>query len=152
VPLDFDRAIRAERLRIRAYSVYQQGAGRINAYAAVYSQAMNCANQGLDIGADLSAPLTTGAGTPQYVERDYFVVNSSGNALNNDGYVWSPYLPRARLSLEQRVHVVDNGYLWNCGFVWNQSTVSTASSSSGNNSRRAAAICEQRVLWNNGYL
>ncbi len=37
-----------------AYSVFQQGAGLINAPAAVNSSATNCANQGLDINADLA--------------------------------------------------------------------------------------------------
>src|SRR3569833_522848 len=37
-----------------AYSVFQQGAGLINAPAAVNSSATNCANQGLDIAADLA--------------------------------------------------------------------------------------------------
>jgi hypothetical protein len=31
-----------------AYSVFQQGVGLVNAYNAVYSQAANCANQGLN--------------------------------------------------------------------------------------------------------
>jgi serine protease AprX len=38
-----------------AYSVFQQGAGLVNAYAAVYgSNAQGCANQGLNIAADLA--------------------------------------------------------------------------------------------------
>ena len=37
-----------------AYRVFQQGAGLIDALAAVNSSAMNCANQGLDIAADLA--------------------------------------------------------------------------------------------------
>jgi len=42
-----------------AYSVFQQGAGLINAVAAVNSSATGCANQGLNIGADLAAPSTS---------------------------------------------------------------------------------------------
>jgi serine protease AprX len=36
-----------------AYTVFQQGAGLINAYNAVYSTASGCANQGLNVGLDL---------------------------------------------------------------------------------------------------
>ena len=35
-----------------AYSVFQQGVGLVNACNAVYSQAANCANQGLNIAND----------------------------------------------------------------------------------------------------
>src|SRR5690606_31372811 len=38
----------------KAYSVFQQGAGLINAYDARYEQRRDCANQGLDIDKDLS--------------------------------------------------------------------------------------------------
>ena len=37
-----------------AYSIFQQGAGLVNAYDAVYSTASGCANRGLDIDADLA--------------------------------------------------------------------------------------------------
>src|ERR1700728_4506655 len=37
-----------------AYSIFQQGAGLINAPAAVYGTATGCANQGLNIAADLA--------------------------------------------------------------------------------------------------
>src|ERR1019366_10190859 len=45
-----------------AYSVFQQGAGLINAVGAVNSTATNCANQGLNISADLAG--TTHFGGP----------------------------------------------------------------------------------------
>ena len=37
-----------------AYSIFQQGAGVVNAYDAVYSTASGCANQGLNINDDLA--------------------------------------------------------------------------------------------------
>jgi subtilisin family serine protease len=36
-----------------AYTVFQQGAGLVNAYAAAYGTATGCANQGLNVAADL---------------------------------------------------------------------------------------------------
>jgi serine protease AprX len=36
-----------------AYTVFQQGAGLVNAYNAVYGTAKGCANQGLNVAADL---------------------------------------------------------------------------------------------------
>ena len=43
-----------------AYSVFQQGAGLANAYAAANSDATACANQGLNVDAELTAPSTYG--------------------------------------------------------------------------------------------
>ena len=37
-----------------AYSIFQQGAGLVNAYDAVYSTISGCANNGLDVDADLA--------------------------------------------------------------------------------------------------
>ena len=37
-----------------AYSIFQQGAGLVDAYDAVYSKVTGCANQNLDIDADLA--------------------------------------------------------------------------------------------------
>src|SRR5690606_15574296 len=37
-----------------AYSVFQQGSGLVNAHDAIYSTASNCANQGLNVVADLA--------------------------------------------------------------------------------------------------
>jgi serine protease AprX len=39
---------------VLAYSVFRQGAGLINAIDAVASSATGCANQGLDVAADLA--------------------------------------------------------------------------------------------------
>ena len=44
-----------------AYTLFQQGAGRVDAYAAVYRQAANCANQGLNIAADVAGNAHDGA-------------------------------------------------------------------------------------------
>ena len=47
-----DRCLRLERLE-GVYSVFQQGAGRVDAYEATHTSAGDTANRGLDIDADL---------------------------------------------------------------------------------------------------
>jgi subtilisin family serine protease len=88
-----------------AYSVLQQGTGVVDARAAVYGTANNCANQGLNVSADL-------AGTAHYKGRvtqladGTFQVTSPSGTLWDAGYLWnSGYL-------------WNNGYLWNSGYLW----------------------------------
>ena len=71
-----------------AAPVYAQGAGMIDAFAAVNSSASGCANQGLDIAADL-------AGTSHYVghvewddiNQEYVIYNDNGDVI--EGVSWS---------------------------------------------------------------
>ena len=51
-----------------AYSIFQQGAGQVNAYDAVYNTASGCANQGLDLAADLDG--TAHFGGPAMQDKD----------------------------------------------------------------------------------
>ena len=43
-----------------SYSVFQQGAGMVNAYNAVHGNNYDCANRGMDIGADLAGTVHSG--------------------------------------------------------------------------------------------
>lgn len=66
-----------------AYSVFQEGAGLVDAAGAVNSAASGCANRGLDVAADL-------AGTAHYGGRGNF---SGGNFVvtgrTGQGYTWN---------------------------------------------------------------
>ena len=71
-----------------AAPIYAQGAGLVDAYAAVNSTVTGCANQGLDIAADL-------AGTHHYVghvewddlDQQFVIYNDNGEVI--DGVAWS---------------------------------------------------------------
>ncbi len=75
-----------------AYSVLQQGTGLVDAKAAVYGTCINCANQGLNIAADL-------AGTQHFMGRvtqrqdGTFAVTNPNGYLWDQGYVWDSGLP-----------------------------------------------------------
>ena len=87
-----------------AYSIFQQGAGMVNAYAAVYSQAAGCANQGLNIANDIAGTMHYGGPAHQdAATKQFYLVDLNGNRMQSDGY------------------------LWNNGYLWNQSTVAPAS-------------------------
>jgi serine protease AprX len=84
-----------------AYSVLQQGTGLVDARAAVYGTANNCANQGLNLAADLN-------GTQHYMGRvtqladGTFKVTSPTGLLAGQGFMW------------------DQGFLWDEGFLWQE--------------------------------
>ncbi len=62
-----------------AYSVFQQGAGLINAVDAVNSAATNCANGGLDIDADLAGTAHFGGPANQDANGNYYVMDMEGS-------------------------------------------------------------------------
>jgi len=72
-----------------AYSVFQQGAGLINAVAAVNSSATGCANRGLDIAADLAGSAHFGGPANEDAHGNYYIMNlaagSWGTPLPGDG-------------------------------------------------------------------
>jgi serine protease AprX len=83
-----------------AYSIWQQGAGRVNAYKAVYGKYTRAANLGLDLAADL-------AGTQHFVgftrwkpdTSEYYLVDADEQPIG-DGYVW------------------DGGVAWSEAYTW----------------------------------
>ena len=70
-----------------AYTVFQQGAGLVNAHDAVYSTASACANQGLNVGADLTGSQHFG-GRANYNPKTgqyYIMATSSGSTTTTSG-------------------------------------------------------------------
>jgi len=79
-----------------AYSVFQQGAGLVNAKAAIESSANGCANQTLDIAKDLAGeshffgPANINEDGNFYVEGldEEYVWNRGDDAVGNDAVIW----------------------------------------------------------------
>jgi subtilisin family serine protease len=100
-----------------AYSVFQQGAGLINALAAVNSSATDCANRGLDINADLAG--TAHFGGPANMDRNgnYYVMDMAGSTwgapLGADGYTWSR-------GYTWGGYAWSDGYTWSKGYTWSR--------------------------------
>ena len=92
-----------------AYSVFQQGAGLIDAVAAVNSSASGCANVGLDVAADLAGTEHFGGPANETASGEFYIMNMAastwGTPLPGDGLTW------------------DAGYAWNQGYSWSQGYV-----------------------------
>jgi hypothetical protein len=70
-----------------AYTVFQQGSGLVNAHDAVYSTASGCANQGLNVVADLYYGKHFG-GRANYNPKTgqyYIMATSSGSSTSSGG-------------------------------------------------------------------
>jgi len=95
-----------------AYSIFQQGAGLIDAWASVHSTGSGCANQGLSIDADLAGTMHFGGRANQASDGSFYLMEMEGYRWDGsysraDGYLWS------------------NGYLWNNGYLWTNGQVGT---------------------------
>lgn len=98
-----------------AYSVWQQGAGRLNAYDAVFSGDVGSANQGMDIWADLNdVEHYEGYG---YFDEDTATfelaeleTNEIGNYTSWDGTYFANYGDFGLLSSEFLAELYDNTY------------------------------------------
>jgi serine protease AprX len=95
-----------------AYSVFQQGAGLINAVSAVNSSATGCANRGLNIAADLAGTQHFGGPANETANGQFYVMNMTGSTPGssqpNDGYTWST------------AYNGSQGYYWSEGYTWSQ--------------------------------
>ncbi len=111
-----------------AYSVFQQGAGMVNAYDAVYNWNYNCANNGLDITADLNGTAHFGGRANQNPDGSYYLMGLDGYAwtdsgANTNGYAWTDNYFWAdgygwTDGLLQTDGVGVGGYLWTDGYAW----------------------------------
>ena len=116
-----------------AYSVFQQGSGVVNAYDAINSSAIDCANTGLNIEEDITGEqhfagpaniddkgnyYLEGLG-PEYIWNPTTGVNQKalGENFEVDNYVWNP-----NFAIDNYVwnpnFLIDN-YVWNPNFVIN---------------------------------
>jgi len=94
-----------------AYSVFQQGAGLINAVSAINSSATGCANKGLNVSADLAGTEHFGGPANQNASGSYYIMNLTGSATwgtpqPSDGYTWSS------------AYTSGQGYSWSEGYAW----------------------------------
>lgn len=100
-----------------AYSVFQQGAGQINAYAAVHGDIVGCANQGLNVAKDLAGiEHYGGRANQQPGSGAYYLMGLAGYQWNGaaggtDGYIWTDG------------YVWSDGYIWTDGYVWSDAFI-----------------------------
>ena len=93
-----------------AYSAFQQGAGLIDITAALSGRDYRCANEGLDVTADLVGKAHFRGPAEQDASGVYYLGNASGSGWDGStdftrGYAWG------------------GGMAWNDGMPWNDSSI-----------------------------
>jgi serine protease AprX len=107
-----------------AYSVFQQGAGLVNA-GAISSNATGCANVGLNVTKDLQGTAHYGGPANQNAQGNFYIMNmnagSWGQPLAGDGLSWSEGFPYGIGYSWNGGYVWASGYLWSKGYPWTSS-------------------------------
>ena len=91
-----------------AYTVFQQGAGLVNAHDAVFNSASGCANPGMDIQRDLDGTEHYAGPVRKTEDGSYYIEGMdgslwSGSVLWHDSFLWS------------------DSMLWHDSFLWSDS-------------------------------
>ena len=122
-----------------AYSIFQQGAGLVNAHDSVYGSNYGCANNGLDVKADLDGSIHFGGPANQNEFGEFYLMDMDGYLWRNGGVSGSGYL-------------WSNGYLWRNGYLWSAGYLWTNSVNADGYLWRNSFAESRGYLWKNGYL
>ncbi len=145
------RVLASARIALRddgthAYSIFQQGAGLVDAKAAIDESAVDCANQGLDIGKDLAG--TEHYAGPSGVDENgtYYLLDDNGTRQPGTGLEWSQGSLWPGGALWQSGSMWGQGSLWGQGGLWGQG-VSWQEASSLN----PDSLLNQGSIWPEGW-
>ncbi len=106
---------------VPAYSVFQQGAGLVSAYDAVYGSASGCANAGLNIKADLAGRQHFGGPANMDENGHFYIMDGEaefGTPLGNEAFLWSNGFLWSNAFLWSNGFLWSNAFLWSNGFLW----------------------------------
>ncbi len=101
-----------------AVSVFEQGAGLVDAARSVASTSYSCANRGLDIHADLAGTRHFGGRANRDQSGNYYL-------MGLDGYLWTDERLRTGGYLWTDRGLTANGFLWTDGYLWTDMRVGT---------------------------
>jgi len=114
-----------------AYSIFQQGAGMINVLGATSTSALNCANQGLNIAADLAGTMHFGGAANETAAGTFYIMNMQSStpftADPSDGYSWSGTAPGTQGFTWSDAYLWTKGTTWSQAYLWTKSTTWSAS-------------------------
>ena len=112
-----------------AYSIFQQGAGQVNAYDAAYSTASGCANQGLNITLDLAGLQHYGGAARWNPESgQYYILGEdgytwSGGYMWSGGYTWSSAYTWSGGYMWSNAYTWSGAYIWSSAYVWSEAYI-----------------------------
>ena len=101
-----------------AYSVFQQGAGKVYAPGAVAATELGCANQGLDIRSDLDGSRHFAGPAGVDPDGNYYLVDHLGERRSGSAYEW------IQGALWPEGAAWSDTQLWSHGALWGESIAS----------------------------
>ncbi len=116
-----------------AYSIFQQGAGRIDAFGAVFAAGTGAANVGLDVSLDLAGIQHFGGPAAQDAAGRFVVRDTAGQVIG-DGFAWSGN------------YIWSNGFAWSGNYIW-----SNGFAWSGNYIWSNGFAWSGNYIWSNGF-
>ena len=117
-----------------AYSVFQQGAGMVNAYRARHGTNYDCANRGMDINLDITGQIHYGGRANVDEDGNYYIMGLEGY-LWTDGYLWTNGF------LWTDAFLWTDGFLWTDAFLWTDGSIGTN-----------GFLWTDGFLWTNAYM
>lgn len=130
-----------------AYSVFQQGAGLVDAVAAVNETIVDCANRNMDIKKDIEGQIHYVGPANIDANEIYYLVNDAGIRLLGPGYEWDPAAKWSGDALWQQGPVWNQSKLWATGKLWSGSKKPPKSKKKPKSKMRS-----QGKLWGTGKL
>jgi len=137
-----------------AYSVFQQGAGLVDAFDAVNfvlkknrkegTRNDECANVGLDVDYDLAGTQHYGGRADQAADGSFYLTD-----LQGDGYMWSDGL------LWSDALMWSDGYMWSDGLLWSDALLWSDGYTwydQGTGLVAAGFLWTDALMWSDGYL
>jgi len=107
-----------------AYSVFQQGAGMVDAYDAVFNQATDCANRGLDIARDLEGTQHFAGYARQNTDGEYYIEGLEGSSmLWSESSLWSESMLWSETALWSDSMLWSESSLWSESMLWSESSL-----------------------------
>jgi subtilisin family serine protease len=103
-----------------AFSIWQQGAGRVDAYAAVYGAYSGTANQGLDVSADLAGTQHFGGYTRWDPETNQYYLVDPGGLAWSEAYTWGGGLAWSEAYTWGGGLAWSEAYTWGGGLAWSE--------------------------------
>lgn len=117
------RLMKAAKAAIRgdgthAYSVFQQGAGLVDAIAATNHSAKGCANRGMSVYLDLWRIRHYAGPAGVDANGTYYLIDDQGARMFGSAYEWNQATLWPEGALWPEAPVAGAGVLWNTGVKW----------------------------------
>jgi serine protease AprX len=111
-----------------AYSVFQQGAGLVNAHDAVYATDLTCANRGLDVAADVEGSTHFRGRANRDESGSYYIEGLDGFIWSDgytftDGFIWSDGYVFTEGFVFTDGFIFTDSFIWSDTYVWSDTFV-----------------------------